>query len=165
MVRKKSISALQKTQLHTVFKMWRDFKRWTSWVNGKIWHVTFCTSGIKQILNGLCWIKEKQENDLYLCHDCKSCCSIVPVMHRGGNNGDEYNRLFHRPSFPGHLILSTVFRTFSTELMITDCHIILFIVTCLGRFQKFYSLKSTVEERYLLNWFLMVMIMYSGQIK
>lgn len=92
-------------------------------------------------------MKEKQKNYLYLCHHCKSCCSTVPVMHRGGNKGDEYNRLFHRLSFPGHLILSSVFRTFPTELMITDCHIILLMVTCLGTCQKFlltqiYGLKK-----------------------
>lgn len=68
-------------------------------------------------------------------------------MRRGGNNGDEYNRLFHRLSFPGHLILSSVFRTFPTELMITDCHIILFMVTCLGSCQKFYSLKTMTEKK------------------
>lgn len=107
------------------------------------------------------WMKEKQKNDLYLCHHCKSCCSTVPVMHRGGNNGDEYNGLFHRLSFPGHLILSSVFRTFPTELMITDCHIILLVVTCLGTCQKFYSLKTIGEKKCLLNSLLMIIIIYS----
>lgn len=92
-------------------------------------------------------MKEKQKNDLYPCHHCISCCSTVPVMHRGGNKGDEYNRLFHRLSFPGHLILSSVFGTFPTELMITDCCIILLVVTCLGTCQKFYSLKTKGENK------------------
>lgn len=108
-------------------------------------------------------MKEKLKNDLYLCHRCKSCCSTVPVMHRGGNKGDDYNRLFHRLSFPGHLILSSVFRTFPTELMITDCHIILLMVTCLGTCQKFYSLKIISEKECLLNPLLMVIIIYSGE--
>lgn len=79
-------------------------------------------------------------------------------MHRGGNNGDEYNRLFHRLSFPGHLILSSVFRTFPTELMITDCHIILLMVTCLGSCQKFHSLRTMDEKKRLLNSVLTVII-------
>lgn len=106
-------------------------------------------------------MKEKLKNDLYLCHHCKSCCSTVPVMQRGGNKGDEYNRLFHRLSFPGHLILSSVFRTFPTELMITDCHIILLMVTCLGTCQKFYLLKTMGEKECLLNSLVMVIIIYS----
>lgn len=108
-----------------------------------------CTNGLEIFLgcdlgtlNDLFWIKGELKNDLCLCRHCKSRCSTVPVMRRGGNNGDEYNRLFHRLSFPGHLILSGVFKTFPTELMITDCHIILFMVTCFGRCQKFCPLKA-----------------------
>lgn len=55
---------------------------------------------------------EMGENDLCICHLSKSCCSTGSAMRRTGNNKDEYNRLSHRLSFPGHLILSSVLRAF-----------------------------------------------------